>query len=30
MTVTYIVSIILNIITVIVVFKLCNKYTKLY
>ena len=30
MTVTYIVSIILNIITVIVVFKLCSKYTKLY
>ena len=30
MTVTYIVSIILNVITVIVVFKLCSKYTKLY
>ena len=30
MTVTYIISIILNIITVIVVFKLCSKYTKLY
>ena len=30
MTVTYIVSIILNIITVMVVFKLCSKYTKLY
>ena len=30
MTVTYIVSIILNITTVIVVFKLCSKYTKLY
>ena len=30
MTVTYIVSIILNVITAIVVFKLCSKYTKLY
>ena len=30
MTVISIVSIILNVITVIVVFKLCNKYTKLY
>ena len=30
MTVVSIVSIILNIITVIVVFKLCGKYTKLY
>lgn len=30
MTVVSIVSIILNIITVIVVFKLCSKYTKLY
>ena len=30
MTVTYIVSIILNVITTIIVFKLCSKYTKLY
>ena len=30
MTVISIVSIILNVITVIVVFKLCSKYTKLY
>ena len=30
MTVVSIVSIILNIITVMVVFKLCSKYTKLY
>ena len=30
MTVTYIASIILNVITVIVVFKLCSKYAKLY
>lgn len=30
MTATYIISIILNVITVIVVFKLCSKYTKLY